>query len=506
MPSVRQFALHRLAARALPRPFFVSPRLRRMALWKRLLLTLTFLPILLAGGASGGYYLTLHQVSAALRLTGLPITPPPDARRRILVLAPHCDDETVALGGLIADARGAGAEVTVAFLTNGDAFRLAAGRALGDVRLTPDDYVRFAEERQQEAIAALGELGVPADHVIFLSYPDRGLLPLWEGHWDASAPFRSGYTGYDFSPYPRAYTPRAPYCGAALLADLLRLLRATRPTDIFVTHPADDHPDHAAAAAFAQSALLGEQDRGAGWAKTARLRYYLVHRGDWPLPQGLRPDKPLLPPAGMLGLDTGWEVYSLSPHARAAKARALARYASQTAVIGRFLSSFLRENELLCSLPEQNPAATPPAAFDAVGDDVVRYAEPSADLSGLSVRQTQGALRVRVTTRGPVSRRVRYRLRLRLEYPGDDPAAATATRFVSLDLPVRRRGAQRLAEGDGIVPAVITARENAVEAALPLAALARRGTPPRRVWVAAQTQWASMSVDQTGFRLFRLQP
>ncbi|MFC3998280.1 PIG-L deacetylase family protein [Nocardiopsis sediminis] len=42
------------------------------------------------------------------------------ARQRILVLAPHPDDETLGCGGLISKAKAAGAEVYVQFLTVGD--------------------------------------------------------------------------------------------------------------------------------------------------------------------------------------------------------------------------------------------------------------------------------------------------------------------------------------------------------------------------------------------------
>ncbi len=482
---------------------------RRLPVWQRLLVAAVLLPFVLAGGASGAYYLRLHRITGALSLAGLPIAPAPAAARRILVLSPHCDDETLGVGGLIADARRAGAAVTVAFLTNGDGFPLATGRALRDVRLSPADYIRFAERRQTESVAALGELGVGADHVLFLGYPDRGLDRLWQEHWAWDQPFRSRYTERARSPYARAYTPGAVHCGASLFGDLSRLLQATRPTDIYVTHPADDHPDHAAAAAFTQAALLSARDRGETWARAARLHYYLIHRGNWPLPQGLRPDKPLLPPAGLLALDTDWQVYPLSPAAQAAKARALARYGSQMAVMRRFLSSFVRPNELYGRMPdlcaggarEGRVWQAAPTAPDATRDDVVRYAGPSADLRGLSICQSGQTLRVRVTTRGPVSPRVRYTLLLRVTGDGAlGDAASGATRFLALNLPagkVRSGGAPGAGE-------TVRAQGDTIEAIMPLAALGLASAPPRHVWVAVQTHWARVPVDQTGFRAFTL--
>lgn len=478
--------------------------LRRLPLWRRFLLIGMLLPFVLAGGASGAYYLRLHRVSSTLSLEGLPVAPRPDVVRRILVIAPHCDDETLGVGGLIADARQAGAEVTVVFLTNGDGFPLAAGRALRDLHLAPNDYIRFATRRQGESLAALSTLGVAPDQVQFLGYPDRGLAPLWEKHWQSDRPYRSRYTGHTRSPYLHAYTRHAVHSGASLFSDLCGLVQATQPTDIYVTHPADDHPDHSAAAAFTQAALLWAQDKGASWAQRARLRYYLVHRGDWPLPQGSHPRKPLLPPAGLVALDTRWEVYPLSHRAQNAKRRALERYRSQMAVMGRFLSSFVRENELYGSLPDLHARANEhraAVAQDPLRDNVVRYAGPSADLRGLSVEQEERALRVRITLCGRVSSRVRYTLLLRAMEPGiRSDARNTRTRFLALKLPV-----QRERQVAGRPAANVVTHANTIEAIVPLADLdlstALRG---RRVWVAAQTHWARMPVDQTGFRPFTL--
>jgi len=461
-----------------------------------------------AGGAFGGYYLRLHRLSAELSLAGLAVAPeivashaPP---RRILVLSPHCDDETLGLGGTIAEARSAQIPVTVAFLTNGDGFPLAAGRALREVRVSPRDYIRFAQSRQTESLNALGALGVPARNVVFLSYPDRGLAALWETHWDRAHPFTSRYTGRASSPYPLTFHPGTPYCGASLLADLARLMETVRPTDIYVTHPSDDHPDHATAAAFVQAALLAARDANRPWARRARLRYYLVHRGDWPLPQGLHPERPLLPPAGLRALDTRWEVLPLTPQARAAKQAALGQYRSQMAVMARFLRSFVRENELQGSIPERyaglpSSAAARAAATvpDALRDDAARYAGPAADLSSLNVCRDGDELLVRVSARGPVSPRVRYTIRLRVQNGpnllGGHGEAATG--YETRDLPVTTRALRGSAD------------PNVLEARFSLRALGATHTdPPRRVWVAAETRWAGVSVDGIGFRSYVLGP
>jgi LmbE family N-acetylglucosaminyl deacetylase len=447
-----------------------------------------------------------------MTLDGLPVAPAPNAARRILVISPHLDDETLGAGGLIADARKSGAQVTIAFLTNGDGFRVAASRTLGEVNVGPADFVRFAEVRQREAVAALKELGVGEDRVNFLGYPDRGLRPMWEANWDAAHLYRSAYTGHTHSPYAQTFTPRAPYCGASLTADLSRLMARVRPTDILVTHPGDDHPDHNAAPAFAQAALRECEARGGGseWMSKARVRYYIVHRGDWPLPQGRHPERPLLPPPGLVTRDARWNVYHTTDAGQAAKVRALERYVSQTQISGRFLRSFIRTNELFVDLPTPEVGGTTgqvasaagltsagghggsceTASGGAYGDSLVRYVEPGADLTGLAVDVDGDALRVRLTTRGPVSSRLRYRLLLRGAQTSDT-GKQTITRFTSEPM---RTDAQ-------------VAGGHTLEARIPLArlGLAEPGRE-RCVWVSGESRWANRLplIDRTGYRLFRL--
>ncbi|MBC8100997.1 MAG: PIG-L family deacetylase, partial [Cytophagales bacterium] len=382
-------------------------RTHRATAWRRGFVLLLILPVLAAGGAASAYYYRLHRWATFLKLSDLPDTAPLTRARRILVLSPHCDDETLGVGALISDSRRAGIPVTVAFLTNGDGFPVAAGRALREVNISPADYVRFAEIRQRESLSAGKELGVAGKDVVFLGYPDRGLKSLWETNWSPRSLFRSPYTQHKHSPYARTYSPQTSYCGESLLKDLVRLMEQVRPTDIYVTHPADDHPDHYAAAAFAQAALRECRNGGGSdsWATRSRLRFYLVHRGDWPLPQGLHPDQPLLPPVGLAGLDTHWSVFRASSGAIRSKQRALERYVSQTEISGRFLRSFVRINEIFGEMPDCAACPEPalPAlvarqsrgadtgtpgvsARDATGDDLMRYAAPAADLTGLAVR------------------------------------------------------------------------------------------------------------------------
>jgi len=503
-------------------------RMRTLNAWQRALVAVLALPPIIAGGAASAYYLNLHRIAGRLKISDLGCLPAPTQERRILVLSPHCDDETLGAGALIADARRAGVPVSVAFLTNGDGFRVAASRALGEVSVSPADFVRFAEQRQVESLAALHELGVDEQHVQFLGYPDRGLKPMWEKNWKPSTPFRSAFTNHTRSPYPRAFTPRTFYCGEYLVQDLVRLMETERPTDIYVTHPSDDHPDHLMAPAYAEAALRMCRERfgNASWAQTAQIHYYLIHRGDWPLPQGYHPKQPLLPPSGLTNLDTHWSVYTSSPEATAAKRRALEKYVSQTTIESRFLRSFLRTNELfgdiaacdVCPDPVRVPLLPSPAGVpvptggeatvpDPIGDDLLRYATPAADITGISVRHKPGAneqMQIEVRTRGGVSRRVHYSLQVRAisdtatpSTSGEPPTSASeldGSRFISLPL-------TPTAPAPG-------ARGGILQAEIPLKTLGLDGSQHDRcIWISAETRLSSRlpEVDRTGYRPFPIQ-
>ncbi|MEO7719893.1 MAG: PIG-L family deacetylase, partial [Capsulimonas sp.] len=275
---------------------------------------------------------------------------PPTAAQSLLVFAPHCDDETLGAAGLMRQTLLNKGDVHVAILTNGDGFRVSVAREFRELSVPTKDFIRYAYIRQKEAQTALGVLGVPKSNIQFFGYPDRGLMPMWTTNWSADEPFTSAFTQADHCPYDNSYTPKAAYCGESLLKDIESQMNAVKPTDIYVTHPNDDHPDHAAASVFVRTALEQLRSQGVGWAQHAQLHYYLVHRGDWPVPQGLHEDVGLPPPAQMVSLDTHWEEFPLTKRDTQRKYAAIKRYRTQTELTGRFLYSFVRKNELFGTL------------------------------------------------------------------------------------------------------------------------------------------------------------
>lgn len=295
------------------------------------------------------------QVRAAVA-PELPAARVPTAGDRVLVFAPHPDDEVLGLGGLLHSSRRQGARVQVVYLTSGDGFRLCAA---AKYRGWPDQarMRQLASERRSEARAALERLGVGAAGAVFLGYPDRGLASLWLTHWAPNRPFRSPHTAETHVPAD-SLQPGAPYCGQAALRTVERLLANFRPDFVYYPDPADDHPDHWAASGFVELAL----ERSSIEIRPHR-RTYLIHRGQWPAPMRAAPELYLSPPRALSGLDAQWEQAPLTPEAQAAKSRALAEYRSQQALTGGFLSAFIRRNELLAAWPESRggrPAALVP--------------------------------------------------------------------------------------------------------------------------------------------------
>jgi N-acetylglucosamine malate deacetylase 1 len=129
---------------------------------------------------------------------------------RIVVLAPHMDDEVIGCGGTLARHIACGSHVTVVFLTDGRGGGAAAGET------------NIAATRKHEAQLALAELGIT--RMVFLDAED--------GRLGANAD----------------------------LVDALRsALVATRPDIVYLPFFLEEHPDHRAA-----SALLSEAVSGAG--------------------------------------------------------------------------------------------------------------------------------------------------------------------------------------------------------------------------------------------------
>lgn len=135
---------------------------------------------------------------------------------RLMVLAPHPDDESLAAGGLIQRAIAYGVPVEVVFLSNGEnnpwPQRVLEHRILVGAK----QRRAWGDRRCREADAALRALGAEGVGVHRLGWPDGGLT--WMLLDDT----------------------------AAMLATLRGLIEQLRPTLLVLPDLVDRHPDHSA--------------------------------------------------------------------------------------------------------------------------------------------------------------------------------------------------------------------------------------------------------------------
>ncbi len=184
----------------------------------------------------------------------------------VLVLAPHQDDESLACGGMLAEAAARGVAAHVAFLTDG-------GMSHPGSPTWPRP--RLVAERRAEALRATAILGVPPRRVAFLDQPD-GAAP---------------HDGPAF---------------AAALDRLCALLRQHAVATLCASWVGDPHGDHGSAARLAAAA-----------ASSTGAHHLAYPVWAWTVPDAA----PLPPVAGGARLDMGRHL--------ATKRRAIAAHATQ---------------------------------------------------------------------------------------------------------------------------------------------------------------------------------
>lgn len=270
--------------------------------------------------------------------------PPIGAGDRILIVAPHPDDEVLGAGGLIQQAIAVGAAVHVVYLTNGDHNQIAFKLYRLRLHIRPRQYLAFGELREREGTAAMNSLGVGREQLTFLGYPDYGTLRIWRDYWGEHAPFRSDATQATAVPYRDALKFEHPYKPENITADLLDVVTRFRPTKVFVAHPADTNPDHRAAANFARLALLQYAAK-----PSPQIYYYVIHFGRWPRPPHYHPDLVLEPPRRLLD-DGDWLSLSLTSEQTQKKHEAILQNHTELTTSEYALVSFARANEIFATI------------------------------------------------------------------------------------------------------------------------------------------------------------
>lgn len=234
-------------------------------------------------------YMTLPQ-SAAVMLADAPI----DLKnKKLLIFAPHCDDEVLGQAGVIERAISQSSEVKV-------------------VNVTDCNKHRIGPVREQETLSALAVLGV-----------SKGVQ-----FWDFSE-------GREKSPLETDQ----------LKHKMISLLSSYNPDYIFVPHPNDTHIDHnwVGKTYLSIDQSLRPKDKSL---------YYLIHYNflKYPSPPGLKPDDYLTPPIKLIKVHQVWYKFMLTTQEEDLKEEAVLKHKSQlkvtNPVLNRVLLDFIRKNEL----------------------------------------------------------------------------------------------------------------------------------------------------------------
>jgi LmbE family N-acetylglucosaminyl deacetylase len=274
---------------------------------------------------------------------------------RLLVFAPHCDDEVIGPGGLIMKALETGIPVKVVLITNGDNNFISTDIEFKTLYPTASEFIKAGEARQLESISALKYIGVKEEDIIFLGYPDRGIKALYLKHWSVKSPYRSLGTNDVKAPYSLIYEPQVIYCGENLEKNLKSIITSFSPTIIIGPHMDDHHPDHKYGAYFILN-VLNELYGQNGNESSPILLTYLVHYPHFPYPQSMRPDDYLLVPFAST-LDMQWFKFMLTEEQKAQKKEALGLYRTQLKVprLQKLMKSFIRQNELFEKVDDFTP-------------------------------------------------------------------------------------------------------------------------------------------------------
>jgi LmbE family N-acetylglucosaminyl deacetylase len=235
------------------------------------------------------------------------LTLPLQPGSRVLVLAPHPDDESLGAGGLIQQALAAQARVRVLFPTDGDNNPWPQRVLERRLFINAECRRRWGTRRRSEAVQALEKLGLQARDAEFFGLPDQGLLPRWRKQ-DAST-----------------------------LELFTRALKAWPADVVIVPSSRDQHPDHRGAYHFTMEALVHCGQRPAVFS-------YLIH-------------------PGLFRRIAKGPALSLTPEQQATKLEAILCHQTQVALSrGRFCSYAAPEEIFIREpLPEAAPMLQPAA-------------------------------------------------------------------------------------------------------------------------------------------------
>ena len=277
---------------------------------KKPLLTLTIYKrhvvalIILAAMATSvyGVYFRNFMVLPQSAVNIMPRFPLSLEKQRILIVSPHCDDESLGSAGLIQQGITAGSEIKVVITTDCNRHKIG-------------------QIRKSESLAALSSLGISSDKLDLLNFPE---------------------VESNKKPNPK---------GQTLQQALDDEISQFKPTLVIAPHPEDTHVDHRTAGLNVKNLIKSKYP-------DIKVAYYLIHYNflKYPSPSGKHNDRYLVPPAKLITLSDKWYILGLTSEEEDKKQEAILKYKSQLSmknpILHGILLDFIRENELF--MIEQN--------------------------------------------------------------------------------------------------------------------------------------------------------
>jgi LmbE family N-acetylglucosaminyl deacetylase len=272
------------------------------------------------------------------------------ASDRVLIVSPHPDDEAIACSGLIQHALAAGAQVRVLWMTAGDHNLIGPPLFWKKAAVTAAGFRDIGHRRMQEARAAAAVLGLKQQDLIFLGYPDMGLLDIFLQQWSFQ-PYRRGLTNAASVPYTESIVAGQPQTAKNLLADVEGVMSLFKPTVVAYPNLIDFHPDHQATGLVVTAAMTDLR-------MTSRRLEYVVHVNGWPRPLRYAPFVDSYAPLAAHVLGLREEVVRLTPEEVQIKTHAIQAHASELLPLST-LVAFARRTEVFLA-PADLTSATDP--------------------------------------------------------------------------------------------------------------------------------------------------
>ena len=277
---------------------------------------------------------------------------------RILIFAPHPDDEALSSPGLVRRALNRGDEVKIVLFTCGDA-NTSAKETLEErypekaVDRDGDgdfDMIDFGILRRDESLSGMRMMGLSPDDVIFMGYPDGGGGRLWRFEEPQTSPYT--HTNKVPEAYSFAYNPGSPYSRTACLADFVSIIKEFDPTIVVTPRATDTHGDHWTLCKFVSQALMQLYGDLTGYkAHLSYLVHWEKHQPDWP-EDSIEWERPLFHPKPDIEVPLAEAGMTVEE-----KRQIIDQHFTQTLNFGPYLRNFAKETEIFW-LESLGPHAT----------------------------------------------------------------------------------------------------------------------------------------------------